>query len=152
MLLNTHGPNAPGIYYAYKNEPKHTNIVSDKLPQVFDRINGEIEEKGDALSSIIKGNDALWDVSIMKFIYDLTRRSVQDNVNQFGARGLLNVDTWEEQVTRRSQIARRAAFRENRSRRRETPDTEGRAQPLGPFRRVRRPVLQIIPEKIALNF
>ena len=27
MLLNTHGPNAPGIFYSYKNEPKDTNIV-----------------------------------------------------------------------------------------------------------------------------
>jgi hypothetical protein len=92
MLLNTHGPNAPGIFYAYKNEPKETNIVSDNIPQVFDRISGEIDRRGDALASIIKGTDDLWDVSLMKFIYDITRRSVQDNVNQFGARGLLNID------------------------------------------------------------
>lgn len=92
MLLNTHGPNAPGIFYAYKNEPKEMNIVSDNLAQVFDRINGEIERRGDALSSIIKGKDDLWDVSLMKFIYDITRRSVQDNVNQFGSRGLLKID------------------------------------------------------------
>ena len=68
------------------------NIVSDNLPQVFERISGEIEKRGDALASIIKGKDDLWDVSIMKFIYDITRRSIQDNVNQFGAKGLLKID------------------------------------------------------------
>jgi hypothetical protein len=34
----------------------------------------------------------LWDVSLLKFIFDLTRRSVGDNVDQMGRRGLLNMD------------------------------------------------------------
>jgi len=92
MLLETHGPDAPGIYYSYKNEPKEMNIVSDMLPAVVDRLNGEIDRRGDALASIIRGQDDLWDVSLMKFIYDITRNSVQDNVNQFNSRGLLNID------------------------------------------------------------
>lgn len=92
LLLNTHGPDAPGLYYTYKNEPKEMNIVSDKLPEVIEKLNGEIDRRGDALSSIIKGKDDLWDVSLMKFIYDITRRSVQDNISQLGAKGLLNID------------------------------------------------------------
>jgi len=92
MLLNTHGPDAPGIYYAYKNEPKEMNIVSDNLQTVVDKLNGEIDSRGDALASIIKGKDELWDVSLMKFIYEITRNSMQSNVNQLGARGLLNID------------------------------------------------------------
>jgi hypothetical protein len=92
MLLEAHGPDAPGIYYAYKNEPKEMNIVSDNMQVVVDRLNKEIDERGDNLSSILKGKDDLWDVSLMKFIYEITRHSVQDNVNQLGARGLLNID------------------------------------------------------------
>lgn len=92
MLLETHGPDAPGLYYAYKNEPKEMNIVSDNLQTVVDKLNGEIDSRGDALASIIRGKDDLWDVSLMKFIYEVTRKSVQTNASQLGARGLLKVE------------------------------------------------------------
>ncbi len=92
MLLQENGPNAPGIFYTYKNEPKEMNIVSDSIPVVVDKLNAEIDRRGDALASIIKGKDELWDVSLMKFIYEVTRYSVGDNVRDFGARGLLGMD------------------------------------------------------------
>jgi hypothetical protein len=92
MMLNAYGPDSPGIYYAYKNEPINMNIVTDNMASVVDKLNSEIEERGDALASIIKGRDELWDVSILKFIFEITRHSVQSNATQFGARGLLTVD------------------------------------------------------------
>jgi hypothetical protein len=92
MMLNAYGPDSPGIYYTYKNEPANMNILTDNMAAVVDKLNGEIEKRGDALASIIKGKDELWDVSILKFIFEITRNSVQSNVTQFGARGLLTVD------------------------------------------------------------
>lgn len=92
LLLQTHGPNAPGIFYTYRNEPKEMNIVSDNLLMVVEKLNTEIDKRGDALASIIKGQDDLWDVSLMKFIYEITRSSIGDNVKQLGSRGLLNID------------------------------------------------------------
>jgi hypothetical protein len=92
MLMNGYEPHSPGLYYAYRNEPKELNVVSDKLPQVVDRLNSEIDKKNDPLISIIKGEDTLWDVSIMKFIYDVTERSVGSNVSQLAQRGLLRMD------------------------------------------------------------
>jgi len=92
MLLRQHGPAAPGLLYGYRNEPQELNIVSDSLPAVVARLNEDIDRRGDPLTSIIKGEDDLWDVSLMKFIFDLTRSSVKDNLMQIGARGLLNVD------------------------------------------------------------
>ena len=93
MLIKAHGPNAPGLFYTYKNEPKELNIVSDNLLSVVSKLNAEIDRRGDPLVSIIKGEDMLWDVSLMKFIYEMTRSSLQDNLAQLGSRGLLNVDT-----------------------------------------------------------
>ncbi len=93
MLLRAHGPDAPGLYYSYKNEPKELNIVSDSWLSVVDKLNTEIDNRGDPLTSIIKGEDELWDVSLMKFIYEVTRSSLPDNLFQMGARGLLNVDS-----------------------------------------------------------
>ena len=92
-LLKTHGANAPGMFYTYKNEPKELTIVSDNLLSVVNRLNAEIDKRGDPLTSIIRGDDALWDVSLMKFIYEMTRSSLRDNVLQMGSRGLLDIDS-----------------------------------------------------------
>ncbi len=91
-LIREHGPNAPGLIYTYKNEPRELNIVSDSLPSVVDKLNERIDKRGDDLAAIIKGVDELWDVSILKFIYEITRSSVRNNLMQMGARGLLDVD------------------------------------------------------------
>ena len=93
MLTKTHGPSAPGLFYTYKNEPKQLNIVSDNLLSVVNKLNAEIDKRGDPLTSIIKGEDTLWDVSIMRFIYELTRSSLRTNLTQLGSRGLLDIDS-----------------------------------------------------------
>ncbi len=92
-LLKVHGPDAPGLLYTYRNEPKELNIVSDDLHSVVDKLNAEIDKRGDPLTSIIKGKDELWDVSLMKFIYEMTRSSLKDNLLQMGSKGLLDIDT-----------------------------------------------------------
>ena len=91
-LVNTHGPNTPGLFYTYRNEPKELNIISDNLRAVVDKINSDIDKRGDPLASIIRGQDELWDVSLMKFIYEITRSSIADNLKQMGNKGLLNID------------------------------------------------------------
>ena len=93
MLIRAHGANAPGLFYTYKNEPKELTIVSDNLLSVVNKLNDEIDKRGDPLASIIKGEDEFWDVSLMKFIYEMTRSSLRDNVLQMGARGLLDIDS-----------------------------------------------------------
>lgn len=93
MIINTVGPYPPGLFYTYKNEPKELNIVSDNWIAVVNRLNDEIDRKGDPLASIIKGEDDLWDISLMKFIYELTRNSLHHNVTQLKARGLFDIDS-----------------------------------------------------------
>jgi hypothetical protein len=93
MLMTQFSSNSPGLYYAYRNEPKELNVVSDNIPTVVARLNAEIDRKGDPLISIIQGEDMLWDVSILKFIYEITQRSVANNVQQLGQKGLLNMDS-----------------------------------------------------------
>jgi len=92
MLVKMQGANAPGLFYTYKNEPKELSIVSDDLPSVVKKIDADIDKRGDLLTSIIRGEDDLWDVSLMKFIYELTRNSLQNNLRQMGTRGLLDTD------------------------------------------------------------
>ena len=91
-LIEAHGSNAPGLFYTYKNESKELNIVSDNLLSVVAKLNAEINKHGDPLTSIIKGADEFWDVSLMKFIYEMTRSSLRNNLWQMGSRGLLDID------------------------------------------------------------
>jgi len=91
-LLKAGGSHAPGLLYSYRNEPKELTIVSECLLSVLDKLNAEIDKKDDPLISIIKGEDELWDVSLLKFIYEMTARSLRSNIQQMEARGLLNMD------------------------------------------------------------
>jgi hypothetical protein len=93
MLIKTYGSNAPGLFYTYKNEPKELTIVSESLLAVVDKLNDDIDKRGDPLASIIRGPDELWDVSLMKFIYEMTRSSLPDNLMQLETRGLLDIDS-----------------------------------------------------------
>lgn len=91
-LIEAHGPNAPGLLYSYKHEHKDLNIVSNDLKSVVEKLNARIDRHGDPMSAIIKGQDDLWDVSLVKFIFEMTSRSLSGNIGQMGARGLLKVD------------------------------------------------------------
>ena len=103
-LIKAHGPDAPGLFYTYRNEPKELNIVSDHWHSVVDKLNAEIDKRGDPLTSIIKGEDELWDVSLLKFIYELARTSLPHHLSQMGARGLLDVDSGGVPVDARLRI------------------------------------------------
>ncbi|MFC1848505.1 hypothetical protein ACFLXV_04270 [Chloroflexota bacterium] len=92
MISQEHGPNAPGLFYGYRNEPKGMNIVSSDMAEVVRKIDGDIDKEGNPLAAIIKGVDELWDVSLLKFIFDMTRYSLGNNVYELGRRGLLDVD------------------------------------------------------------
>ncbi len=92
MIAGEHGPSVPGLFYGYRNEPRETHIVSSDMSSVVRRIEEQIDKEGDPLTAIVRGVDEMWDVSLMKFIFDLTRHSVGSNALELGARGLLDID------------------------------------------------------------
>jgi hypothetical protein len=92
MIAQEHGPNVPGLFYGYRNEPRETNIVASDMESVVRKLEEQIDKEGDPLAAIVRGVDELWDVSLMKFIFDLTRSSFGSNAYELGARGLLDVD------------------------------------------------------------
>ncbi len=92
-IIESYGPHIPGLLYTYRNEPKELNIVSGDWKAVVDKLNAEIDRRGDPLAAIIKGPDELWDVSLVKFIFEMTQRSVGTNLGEMGSRGLLRMDT-----------------------------------------------------------
>lgn len=91
-ILRSSEANAPGLLYAYKNEQGSLNVVPGKAEAVADKIKRELKQKEEQRTTIIKGEDGYWDVSLLKFIYELTAFSFHDNVMQLGQRGLLGMD------------------------------------------------------------
>ncbi|MCL2678961.1 MAG: hypothetical protein FWF18_01510 [Dehalococcoidia bacterium] len=90
-LVEEHGTNAPGIFYTCRNELKNTEIVSGGLEETACKINEDIDRSGDQMSAVICGDDALWDVSVMKFIFEMTSASLAHNAAELGSRGLLSI-------------------------------------------------------------
>ena len=91
-LVQMYGRSVQGLLYAYRNEPKEMNIVSNNLLEVVAKLNEDLDRRNDPLTTIIKGMDEMWDVALIKFIFEMTQRSVDNNVRQMNARGLLTMD------------------------------------------------------------
>jgi hypothetical protein len=91
-LLATYGPNAPGLLYAYKNELRETNVVSDSPEVVVNRLTDQLDRDDEVHAAVIRGVDHYWDVSLAKFIHDLTIGSLGQTIGDLGRRGLLGSD------------------------------------------------------------
>jgi hypothetical protein len=92
MMAREH-PNESGVFYRYKNEPKDMNVVSEPIRGVIDKLTARIDEEHNPLSTLIKGLEELWDVSLLMFVYELTKRSIHTNVAEFHRRGFLDIDS-----------------------------------------------------------
>ena len=93
MVIQQYGLHMPGLYYNYKNEARDLLIVSDKMEVVVGRLNDKIDKDKDNLAAIIRGVDDMWDVSLLKFISEMTQGSLRNNVAEMNSMGLLGVDS-----------------------------------------------------------
>ena len=91
-LAQEHGPHSQGLLYTYKNEGMETSIVSDGAAEVASRIGQQLDEDDKRLAAVILGIDEMWDVSLLKFIYDFTRASVAGNAAELRSSGLLDAE------------------------------------------------------------
>ena len=82
----------PGILYTYSHEPVQLEIISSRPEEVAERISQRIDRESRPLEAVILGVDELWDVSLMKFIFDLTNSSVPTNAADFMRSGRLKID------------------------------------------------------------
>ncbi len=92
QMVSEYNPREPGILYSYKNESTEMNVVSQPLPQVLEKINQRIDSRNDPLSAVIKGIEEMWDVSLIKFTFELTRDSARHNFLEFFGQGRLATD------------------------------------------------------------
>ena len=86
------GPDHPGLMYHYKNEGAETSVVSGTVEEVTRKIVERLDKERKPLEAVITGSDDLWDLSLMKFIYEFTAQSAQTNVSEMHAQGLLRTE------------------------------------------------------------
>ena len=91
-LMSEFGPDSPGLLYTYRNEAMETSVVTGSPDEVASRIGDRLDHAQKALEAVVRGIDELWDVSLMKFIYELTNESAKTNVTEFWQHGLLGVE------------------------------------------------------------
>ncbi len=94
-MLARENPDLAGILYRieFKKEFEKTNIVSGGLKEIFRKLEEEIDKRGDPLSTIIKGVDELWDVSLSKFIHEMMTRSAHfTQLPDLRRKGLIDMD------------------------------------------------------------
>jgi hypothetical protein len=92
QMIAEQNPHAPGILYSYKNETSQMNIVSQPEAALLEKINQMIDDRSDPLSAIIKGVEEMWDVSLLKFTFELTSGSVYHNFSELHSRGRFATD------------------------------------------------------------
>lgn len=91
-LAQQGGADYPGLLYAYKNEGMRANVASGDAQQVAHRLKRWLDREERGLEAVIRGVEELWDVSLMKFIVEITTASVKANVAEMHARGLLDME------------------------------------------------------------
>jgi hypothetical protein len=116
-MMAQQNPHEAGIFYTYKNEPHSMNVVSEPLGVVVGNLSARLESEDRPLSAIMRGVEDVWDLAVMMFIYDLTRRAAGGNYADFQRHGLLNMDESGLPAAARRQIELLfAVAREDRSR------------------------------------
>lgn len=91
-LIEEFGPDQPGLMYRYKNDGGETAVVSGSAAEVTQKIIDRLDKEHKPLEAVIRGSDDLWDVSLMKFIYELTSNSARSNAAELRTQGLLQMD------------------------------------------------------------
>ena len=89
-LSQQYGPNSPGILYQYRNEAEKMDILSGPPADIAHRISDDLDDKKDDLAVVMVGVDELWDVALLKFIYEFTSRSAAENAQELRTRGMFD--------------------------------------------------------------
>lgn len=64
-------------------------LVHDQVEAVCDRVVAEIHSTGNPMKAVIHGVDDTWEISLLKFTFDMVNKSQDINEFDFKRRGLL---------------------------------------------------------------
>ena len=88
-LSETHGPNSTGILYQYRNEVHNYDTVSGMTDDIAYSLCDDLDKRNEDMSVVMVGVDEYWDLALLKFAYEFTSFSAEENARQLRQRGLL---------------------------------------------------------------
>ncbi|HVJ46489.1 MAG TPA: hypothetical protein VM511_08910 [Luteolibacter sp.] len=85
------GRNLAFLQYGFQFKRGHVQeeIIHDSLEAVRDRVLEDIRRTGNPARAVIEGVDDAWEVSILKFSFEMILRSHEINAFDFKRRGML---------------------------------------------------------------
>lgn len=75
--------------FQFKRGQVHEEIVHDTMDAVRERVMEDIRRTGNPSRAIIEGVDDAWEISILKFSFEMILRSHEINAFDFKRRGLM---------------------------------------------------------------
>ena len=75
--------------FHFRRSAVHEEIVCDHIDAVRERVMEDIRSTGNPSRAIIEGVDDAWEVSILKFSFEMIQRSHEINAFDFKRRGLI---------------------------------------------------------------
>jgi molybdenum cofactor biosynthesis enzyme MoaA len=75
--------------FQFKRGQVHEEVVHDSMDAVRERVLEDIRRTGNPARAIIEGVDDAWEISILKFSFEMILRSHEINAFDFKRRGLI---------------------------------------------------------------
>lgn len=75
--------------FQFRRGHVHEEVVHDRIEDVRERVLEDIRRTGNPLRAVIEGVDDAWEVSLLKFSFEMILRSHEINAFDFKRRGLL---------------------------------------------------------------
>jgi hypothetical protein len=75
--------------FQFRRGTVHEEIVHDSLDSVRERVLDDIRRSGNPSRAIIEGVDDAWEISILKFSFEMIMRSQEINAFDFKRRGMI---------------------------------------------------------------
>jgi len=92
--LKEHETEVRILKYGYRltRESFNEYIVTDSLQAVSDRVQREVQAKGNPLSAVVIGVDEPWDVCLVKLFWEVVQSSAKNNFEQLQKRRMFEHD------------------------------------------------------------
>jgi hypothetical protein len=90
FLDNLYGEAFRALQYRFKNTLESTSTEHASLAEAADRAAAALEKGNSPRTALLQGPDSAWNLSIMKFIVDISMRSFPSNVRELNERGFFD--------------------------------------------------------------
>lgn len=88
ILLKEYGQALRMLGYTFNNELKETSTQSQSLERTAERIFHQLEDN--SLVAVVSGPDASWQISMIKFLSEMVRKSFPGNMTELEEHGFFD--------------------------------------------------------------